>query len=189
MIPVASAADPCPSPQSPVPGAGNVLLRQATHEDIPALRQLFRTTVLTVNSRDYTEAEVADWASCADRPGHWEALVKGLYLLVALADDGRQVVGFAGIRDDGYLHSLFVHAGHQREGIGSLLLARMEAYAAVCGAACVHSEVSITARPFFKRHGYAVECRQSRQARVLWLTNYRMSKRLKQEAEGRACAR
>ena len=35
-------------------------------------------------------------------------------------------VGFAAVRPDGYLHSMFVHHDFQRQGIASLLLEDME---------------------------------------------------------------
>ena len=37
-------------------------IRPALVSDIPAMRLLFRETVLSVNRRDYTAEEVADWA-------------------------------------------------------------------------------------------------------------------------------
>lgn len=41
-------------------------IRLAQKSDIVALRNLFRDTVLTINRRDYSVAEVKDWASCRD---------------------------------------------------------------------------------------------------------------------------
>ena len=41
-------------------------IRPALVSDIPAMRLLFRETVLSVNRRDYTAEEVADWASCGE---------------------------------------------------------------------------------------------------------------------------
>ena len=39
-------------------------IRQVNLSDIPALQELYQHTVLTVNRKDYTAEEVADWASC-----------------------------------------------------------------------------------------------------------------------------
>ena len=41
-------------------------IRQVNLSDIPALQELYQHTVLTVNRKDYTAEEVADWASCGD---------------------------------------------------------------------------------------------------------------------------
>lgn len=42
-------------------------IRQANLSDIPALKELYQNTVLTVNRKDYTAEEVKDWASCGSR--------------------------------------------------------------------------------------------------------------------------
>ena len=49
-------------------------IRQVNLSDIPALQELYQHTVLTVNRKDYTAEEVADWASCGDDTSHWGEL-------------------------------------------------------------------------------------------------------------------
>ena len=142
------------------------------------MKELFCSTVLTVNVRDYTAEEAADWASCGNRLGHWEKLMATLHFIAACDAEGR-IVGFTSIRNDGYLHSMFVHKDHQGEGIATALLQRIEAYAMEHGICDITSEVSITARPFFERRGYIVEQEQRAQANRLKLTNYIMKKQLK----------
>lgn len=149
--------------------------RSVTSADIPELKELFRDTVLTVNSRDYTAKEVADWASCGNRPGRWEELLVTLHFIAACDTEGR-IVGFTSIRNDGYLHSMFIHKDHQGEGIATALLQQIEAYAKKHGIREITSEVSITARPFFEHRGYTVEREQQVQANRLQLTNYVMRK-------------
>ena len=156
----------------------DITFRPATVIDIPELKELFCSTVLTVNVRDYTAEEAADWASCGNRLGHWEKLMATLHFIAACDAEGR-IVGFTSIRNDGYLHSMFVHKDHQREGIATALLQRIEAYAMEHGICDITSEVSITARPFFERRGYVVEQEQRAQANRLKLTNYIMKKQLK----------
>ena len=41
--------------------AQHLSIRSLTEQDIPEMRELFRATVLTVNSKDYTKEEVEDW--------------------------------------------------------------------------------------------------------------------------------
>lgn len=154
-----------------------VTFRSATTADIPELKELFRNTVQTVNARDYTAEEVADWASCADRPEHWEELLASLHFIIAIDVEDR-IVGFTSIRNDGYLHSMFIHKDHQGEGIATALLQRIETYAREHGIHDIISEVSITARPFFEHRGYTVEREQRAQANRLQLTNYVMRKRI-----------
>ena len=154
-----------------------ITLRRASAEDIPEIKALFRETVLNVNIKHYTADEVADWAACGEKPGHWETLVNNLHFTIATNAQG-SIVGFAAMRDDGYLHSLFVHKEWQGKGIARLLLEEAEAHARKAGIVELTSEVSITARPFFERHGYVVLKSQRRKAMKLCLTNFLMMKRL-----------
>ena len=55
----------------------------------------------------------------------------------------------------------------------------MEGYAVANGLKTITSEVSITARPFFERHGYDVLAEQQAQANKLRMTNYKMAKTLR----------
>lgn len=150
----------------------DIIFRSVTTADIPELKELFCNTVLTVNARDYTTEEVADWASCGNRLGHWEKLFATLHFIAACNGQGR-IIGFTSIRNDGYLHSMFIHKDYQRQGIASALLHRIEAYAAEHGISEITSEVSITARPFFEKQGYIVELEQRAQANRLQLINYK----------------
>ena len=151
--------------------------RKATLADIQEIKDLFANTVLTVNRKDYTEEETADWAACGERPGHWERLVNDLHFIVATNAEGH-IMGFAAIHRDGYLHSLFTHKDHQRQGVATRLLRLMESHAMANGAKTITSEVSITARPFFEHNGYTVVSEQKAQANKLRLTNYKMAKNI-----------
>ena len=42
------------------------MIRVALQSDTVELKQLFQNTVLAINRRDYSQAEVEDWASCGD---------------------------------------------------------------------------------------------------------------------------
>ncbi len=169
-----AAGNPCRIIRQSEPA---ITFRPVTTDDIPELKELFRNTVLTINARDYTAEEVADWASCGNRPGRWEELLATL-CFIAACDAESHIVGFTSICNDGYLHSMFIHKDHQGEGIATALLQRIEAYATEHGIHEITSEVSITARPFFERRGYVVEQEQRVQANCLQLTNYKMKKQL-----------
>ena len=157
--------------------ATNLGIRPLTELDIPEMRELFRTTVLTVNSKDYTKEEVADWASCGDSIEHWkELLAKNDY--IGAIDGQGKIVGFSSMNAEGYLHSMFVHKDWQGKGVATLLLSEVEKMACGYGVRKISVEVSITARPFFEKHGYKVVKEQKAKANRLWLTNYVMEKTL-----------
>ena len=150
-------------------------LRHATPEDIPVLKTLFTDTVLRTNRKDYTQEEVEDWAACADKPGHWKELIVTHHFMIAEEYPGH-TVGFAAVRPDGYLHSMFVHHDFQRQGIASLLLEDMEKYARLQGVSYITSEVSLTACPLVERKGYTIVETQQRNAILRLLTNFKMKK-------------
>lgn len=148
-----------------------------SEQDIPQMKELFRSTVLCVNLKDYTQEEAEDWASCGDSEEHWKELLSKHDYIAALDKRGA-IIGFSSINSDGYLHSMFVHKDWQGKGIATLLLAEVERRAHGLGVAKVWSEVSITARPFFEKRGYRVVKEQQAKAKRLFLTNFVMEKEL-----------
>ena len=150
-------------------------IRRLAENDIPQMRELFRSTVLCVNSRDYTDEECKDWASCGDSTEHWKDLLSENDYFAALDGVGN-IIGFSSMNAGGHLHSLFVHRDWQGKGVGTMLLSEAERLAMEYGAGKITSEVSITARPFFEKHGYKVVKEQKAKANRLYLTNYVMEK-------------
>lgn len=153
----------------------NLSIRRLAAQDIPEMRKLFRATVLTVNSKDYTKEEVEDWASCGDSVEHWKELLAKNDYIGALDGQGG-IVGFSSMNAEGYLHSMFVHKDWQGRGVATLLLSEVEKIARRYGVHKISVEVSVTARPFFEKHGYKVVKEQKAKANRLYLTNYVMEK-------------
>ena len=157
--------------------ATNLGIRPLTELDIPEMRELFRTTVLTVNSKDYTKEEVEDWTSCGDSVAHWKNLLAKNDYVGAIDGQGK-IIGFSSMNAEGYLHSMFVHKDQQGKGVATLLLSEVEKIARKYDVHKINVEASITARPFFEKHGYKVVKEQKAKANRLWLTNYVMEKAL-----------
>ena len=153
----------------------NFIIRAALQSDAVELKNLFQNTVLAINRRDYSQAEVEDWASCGDDLSNIENMIKTHYFIVAVNQQS-EIVGFSSITSQGYLHSMFVHKDFQVEGIATILLNEIEQYAITNGIMRITSEVSLTARPFFEKKGYIVEEEQKRKANQLSLTNFWMAK-------------
>lgn len=152
-----------------------ITIRIALNTDIEEIQSLYRNTVLVINRRDYSQAEVEDWASCGDDLSKIEDMIKTHYFIVAV-NQRSQIVGFSSITPQGYLHSMFVHKDFQGKGIATMLLEEIERYAITAGIVRITSEVSLTARPFFEKKGYVVEGEQKRKANQLSLTNFRMAR-------------
>ena len=153
----------------------NFIIRAALQSDAVELKNLFQNTVLAINRRDYSQAEVEDWASCGDDLSNIENMIKTHYFIVAVNQQS-EIVGFSSITSQGYLHSMFVHKDFQGEGIATMLLNEIEQYAITNGIMRITSEVSLTARPFFEKKGYIVEEEQKRKDNQLSLTNFWMAK-------------
>ena len=153
-------------------------LRKLEEKDVYEMQELFRSTVLNVNLRDYTEEETADWASCGDSIERFKELVSQNYFVGAFNEDGC-MIGFSSMNEKGYLHSMFVHKDWQGRGVATCLLSEVENIADRFGVAEITSEVSLTARPFFERKGYEVIKIQKRKANKLELTNFVMHKILR----------
>ena len=56
-------------------------IRIAQQSDALELMSLFQETVLHINKRDYSEAEVADWASCGNDLSHIKDMIKTHYFI------------------------------------------------------------------------------------------------------------
>ena len=152
-----------------------ISLRQYRDGDLPAVIELFRDTIRRVNVRDYTPAQVQAWAPDEIDPAKWRSFA-GRYAIVAESHD--RLVGFADLETDGHLDRFFVHADTQRQGVGRAMLHELIDEAVRLALPRIFAEVSITAKPFFERHGFVVLVEQSVEVRGERLTNYRMERSL-----------
>ena len=153
----------------------NYKIRPLEEKDIHNMQNLFHSTVLNINIKDYTKEEVEDWASCGDDIKHWKELLSANQYVGAF-DGHDKLIGFSSMNKNGYLHSMFVHKDWQGKGIATQLLYEVEKIARQYEVKKITSDVSKTARPFFEHKGYVVECEQKQQANRLKLTNYKMKK-------------
>jgi putative acetyltransferase len=151
-------------------------LRLATHEDCDAIRHLFRTTIQKVNVRDYDAAQIAVWSSGAEHTQRWLDRIARQHFL--LAEQAGELVGFASLEPGGDFDVLYVHHAMQGQGVARQLADAIEAEARRQGCATITSDVSITARPFFERRGYAVLAAQTVERLGVQLTNFKMEKQL-----------
>lgn len=152
-----------------------ISLRRFREDDLPTLIELFRDTIRRVNVRDYTPEQVQAWAPDDIDPSKWRTF-EGRHAIVAEFDD--LIVGFADLETDGHLDRFFVHADMQGRGVGRAMLEALLNEARRLALPRIFAEVSVTARPFFERHGFAVLAEQSVEVRGQRLTNYRMERRL-----------
>lgn len=155
-------------------------LRPYRPDDAPALLSLFRDTIRRVNSRDYSPAQVAAWASGDIDTARWHERFAGRF--VPVAEEAGRAVGFAELESGGHIDRVYVSADHQRQGIGRALLAAVVAEARRIGVAQLFTEASITARPFFEAQSFVVLAPQVVTVRGVDFLNYRMGRVLAEQS-------
>jgi putative acetyltransferase len=149
-------------------------LRPYRDGDAPALLALFRDTVRRVNSRDDDATQVAVWIAVDPLAWADRFLAGGRYVVVGEWDGA--IAGFAELEPDGHVDRFYVSADHQGRGVGRALMEALIEEARRRGIARLFAEVSITARPFFERSGFAVEAEQTVTLRGVRFVNYRMAR-------------
>ena len=142
-----------------------ILIRPYQPEDCATLASLFYNTVHTVNAADYSIEQLQVWATGTVDLAAWNAAF--LAHTTNIAEIGTTIVG-------GYLDRLFVHHQYQRMGIATALCDALEADFS----GTITTQASITAKPFFEQRGYRVLCSQKVERQGVFLTNYRMEKRI-----------
>ena len=134
-------------------------IRKIRSGETGSIWRLFHDTVHRINQADYSKSELAVWAPDEYDEPRWVSRFIRTRPLVAM--DGKSLLGFAELSDDGRIDLFYVHHARQGEGIGRGLMQRLKAEAASRGLSRLYCEASITARPFFEAMGFvALEQRQ-----------------------------
>ncbi|HEY9738221.1 MAG TPA: GNAT family N-acetyltransferase [Trichocoleus sp.] len=151
-----------------------ITVRPMQAGDEAEMRSLFYQTVHQVNSRDYTPKQIEIWAASANDEARWQRLPRNSQVLVA--NQGGKVVGFTNLEADGHIDMFFVHHAHQGQGVGKSLMQALESAAHSQQIVRLYSEVSITAKPFFLKHGFWVVTEEQVERQGVWFTRYAMEK-------------
>lgn len=127
-------------------------LRRFQADDTAQVCQLYAATTRLINGTDYTPEQIERWAHFADDVDGWcERLLRHRTNVIASA--GR-ILGFAELEGDGEVGYFYVDAHHQGRGIGSSLMLALVADAQAQSSLQLRAAVSISALPFFQRHGF-----------------------------------
>lgn len=144
------------------------LLKQ---KDLPLALNMFRSTLMTINARDHSEAELELWMSRVDIK-NWEERVRNDFFIKA--ENGRQLVGFASLKKGCYIDLLYVHKDFQGRGIASLMLHTLIKKGVSDGHRSFDTHASKTAMPFFEKKGFRMIKSNTVGYGVMTLTNYFM---------------
>jgi len=92
------------------------------------------------------------WAPDFIDLAHWSQRLAGRFVVVAESAKSLRVSATSKSMAISIIFN--VHADHQRRGVGTALLAALEEEARRRCLTSLHTEASITARPFFERQGF-----------------------------------
>lgn len=155
----------------------NLLVRPYRPEDLEVLVDLFYETVHTVNAAQYTPEQLNAWAPLEEKEGRiekWRDSLSRNFSFVA--EQAGKIVGFSDLQKDGYLNRLYIHKDYQRQGIAAALLNAVEKEAEKLALSEITVDASLTAKPFFEKHGYETIRQQTVVRKGVALINFKMVK-------------
>jgi putative acetyltransferase len=151
-------------------------IRDYRETDGAALADIFQRAVREIARKDYSPVQVMAWAPDAPDTAVFAAR-RGAKPTFVAEYDGK-LAGFTDLDGDGHIDMFYVNPDFQRRGVASAMLRFLAERAQSEKRKRLHSEVSITARPVFERHGFKVLAYQSVQTNGQALGNYRMERLL-----------
>lgn len=157
-----------------------IRIRFGGRGDIAALAGVFYRAVREGAGPEYSAEQRAAWAPAPPEVAAWDVRLTPQKVFVA--ELGARIIGFMSLKDDGYIDLAFVDPDHIGHGVAQLLYERLEAHAREQGIERLFSDASARARILFERQGWIVEAEQRPVMRGVELHNYRMSKRLTDQA-------
>ncbi|MBP1930851.1 GNAT family N-acetyltransferase [Ammoniphilus resinae] len=154
-------------------------VRRFIDSDIGQIVSLFYETVHSINAQDYTQEQLHAWAPTDEKRIKMVSWKDSMNNNIAyVAEIKGVIVGFSDMTYDGYLDRLFIHKDFQGQGIASNLLNILESEARKLRILEIYTDASITAKPFFERHGYRTIHSQTVERRGVQLNNFKMMKTL-----------
>ncbi|MEN3950977.1 GNAT family N-acetyltransferase [Iodidimonas sp. SYSU 1G8] len=151
-----------------------VTIRPLRAEDGEIAGEIFFDAVHHGTGEHYTHEQRTAWAGASPNPSGWRNRLVDVDGF--MAELNGTPAGFMTIDASGYIDLAFVRPGALGMGVGWLLYRAIEARAEQLGVACLTTEASRKARPFFERQGWTVEREQRVVKRGVSLTNFRMTK-------------
>jgi GNAT superfamily N-acetyltransferase len=156
-------------------------LRVATEDDIPALRALVDASVRGLHVHDYTPAQIEGALGTALGVDTQLIRDRTFFIANALADAAVGPMAMAGCggwsnrrtlfgddrgpgrepelldpaADAARIRAIFVHPAYARQGLGSLILAHVEAEAVAAGFRRFEMGSTLTGVPLYRLRGYA----------------------------------
>lgn len=130
-------------------------IRPVTPADLPALAELYRSSVGGLGPQAYTPDQIAAWISWPDDAAEFNARLQQGLALVSTTDAG-EPAAFAQLHPADYVSLLYTGARFARQGHATALYARLEQAARGQHVPRLHTIASHLSKPFFGKHGFKV---------------------------------
>lgn len=153
-----------------------ISIRNYRPEDVETLANIYFNTIHRINIEHYTEEQVDVWAPKSSLEEDWKKKFLRTNPIVAVIGD--KVVGFAEFEPNGHIDCFYCHHEWIGKGIGSALIGEILARAKSSNIDYIFSEVSITAKPFFEKHGFTTIAKQTIIRKGVELTNFKMERKV-----------
>lgn len=129
-------------------------LRRATVADAPALARVQRASVRGLARGAYPARQLALWSRLGPLYYRWTLVAGGEIAFVA--ERAGRVIGYAAftLGPPGEVTAVFVRPAAAGRGVGTALLARVEAEALRRGARRLVLKASLNGEPFYRARGY-----------------------------------
>lgn len=156
-----------------------LIIRHARLNDLSAMQKLFVGTIENICCKDYSPEQIKVWTSSIENVKRWNDKMMNQYFLIA--EIGNKIVGYASLENNDTLDLMYVHKDYQRQGIADKLYSEIEAKAIKHGTTLLTSDVSITARQFFKNKGFKIIEKQVNNIKGVEVINFKMIKEISKE--------
>ncbi len=151
-------------------------IRGYRETDAQETLDIFLSAVNETAAAHYSTEQIAAWSRPEERElGTWNSARSRDTFVATIST---QLVGFSDVSDDGYIDMMFVAPKFGRRGVASALLAHISGIAKAAGITELSTDASITARPFFERHGFAVVAEQRPITHGIEMINFRMTRKI-----------
>jgi len=128
-----------------------VKIRRATPRDIPSICEMHNSSIRELCLGPYSQDQIDDWVSALNPHGY----VKVMETLEFILAVEKEIVGLS-ILDPGKaeLTALYVSPRHVGQGIGTMLVAEVEALSGEADIHALHLSSTLNAVGFYERTGF-----------------------------------
>jgi len=148
--------------------------------DLPGVIETYTASIRTLAAPYYSPEQIAAWAPVPPDAARWQERLAHLHTIIAESDG--VLAGFASYTPAGYLDFLFTHPAFARRGVATSLYQRVESALRALSAPRVATHASLSARPFFDRHGFQLDAEECVECRGAYLRRFAMHKQLRDDS-------